>query len=127
MLPELYPLFEDFLGLLGSESAFVRVRGFRLACAQAKWDKVVKAPSGGIEGLTADGTAEQGRPPQGPALPVHHQAYQLLLLLEKQSEESAELYPLFEDFLGLLGSESSAGSPDRDGGQCRCAAGGGDG
>ena len=35
---ELYPLFEDFLGLLGSESAFVRVRGFRLACAQAKWD-----------------------------------------------------------------------------------------
>jgi len=31
-------LFEDFLGLLGSESAFVRVRGFRLACAQAKWD-----------------------------------------------------------------------------------------
>lgn len=35
---ELYGCFEDFLGLLNSKSAFVRVRGFRLACAQARWD-----------------------------------------------------------------------------------------
>lgn len=34
----LYGSFEDFLGLLGSGSAFVRTRGFRLACAQARWD-----------------------------------------------------------------------------------------
>lgn len=35
---ELYGCFEDFVGLLKSKSAFVRVRGFRLACAQAPWD-----------------------------------------------------------------------------------------
>lgn len=35
---ELYDCLEDFLGLLRSKSAFVRVRGFRLACAQARWD-----------------------------------------------------------------------------------------
>ena len=35
---ELYGCLEDFLGLLHSKSAFVRVRGFRLACAQARWD-----------------------------------------------------------------------------------------
>ena len=35
---ELYPLFEDFLGLLNSKSAIVQVRGFRLVCAQARWD-----------------------------------------------------------------------------------------
>lgn len=34
----LYASFEDFLELLDSKSAFVRVRGFRLACAQAPWD-----------------------------------------------------------------------------------------
>jgi len=35
---ELYGCFEDFVGLLKSRSAFARVRGFRLACAQAPWD-----------------------------------------------------------------------------------------
>jgi len=35
---ELYGCLEDFIGLLKSKSAFVRVRGFRLACAQAPWD-----------------------------------------------------------------------------------------
>ena len=34
----LYGSFEDFLGLLQSKSSFVRTRGFRLACAQARWD-----------------------------------------------------------------------------------------
>lgn len=36
---ELYGCFEDFIGLLASKSSFVQVRGFRLACAQARWDK----------------------------------------------------------------------------------------
>lgn len=36
---ELYGCFEEFLSLLNSRSAFVQVRGFRLACAQAKWDE----------------------------------------------------------------------------------------
>lgn len=35
---ELYPLVDGFLDLLESKSSFVRVRGFRLACAQARWD-----------------------------------------------------------------------------------------
>ena len=35
---EWYEYFEDFTELLKSKSSFVRVRGFRLACAQAKWD-----------------------------------------------------------------------------------------
>ena len=35
---ELYGSFEDFMDLLNSKSAFVQVRGFRLACAQARWD-----------------------------------------------------------------------------------------
>ena len=34
----LYGSFEDFIGLLNSKSSFVRTRGFRLACAQARWD-----------------------------------------------------------------------------------------
>lgn len=34
----LYGSFEDFLGLLKSGSSFIRTRGFRLACAQARWD-----------------------------------------------------------------------------------------
>lgn len=34
----LYDCFEEFIGLLKSENSFVRVRGFRLACAQARWD-----------------------------------------------------------------------------------------
>lgn len=33
-----YNYFDDFINLLDSKSSFVRVRGFRLACAQAKWD-----------------------------------------------------------------------------------------
>lgn len=35
---ELYGCFEEFIGLLTSKSSFVQVRGFRLACAQARWD-----------------------------------------------------------------------------------------
>ncbi len=35
---ELYVCLEDFTSLLKSGSAFARVRGFRLACAQAPWD-----------------------------------------------------------------------------------------
>lgn len=35
---ELYASLEDFLGLLCDRSSLVRVRGFRLACAQARWD-----------------------------------------------------------------------------------------
>lgn len=35
---EYYPYFEDFLGLTGSRSSFVRTRGFILCCAQARWD-----------------------------------------------------------------------------------------
>ncbi|MBP0985220.1 MAG: hypothetical protein J6A19_16020 [Oscillospiraceae bacterium] len=35
---ELYDFFGDFVDLLQSKSSFVRVRGFRLACAQARWD-----------------------------------------------------------------------------------------
>lgn len=35
---ELYGSFEDFMDLLNSKSAFAQVRGFRLACAQARWD-----------------------------------------------------------------------------------------
>ena len=35
---ELYDRFADFLDLLNSKSSFVRTRGFRLACAQARWD-----------------------------------------------------------------------------------------
>ncbi len=35
---ELYGCFTDFIGLLKSKSSFVQVRGFRLACAQARWD-----------------------------------------------------------------------------------------
>lgn len=35
---ELYGHFEKFLTLLSHQSSFVRVRGFRLCCAQAQWD-----------------------------------------------------------------------------------------
>lgn len=35
---ELYGCLTDFIGLLKSKSSFVQVRGFRLACAQARWD-----------------------------------------------------------------------------------------
>lgn len=36
---ELYPYFDEFLEMLNSERSFVRVRGFRLICSLAKWDK----------------------------------------------------------------------------------------
>lgn len=36
---ELYPYFDEFLKLLCSESSYVRTRGFRMCCSQAKWDK----------------------------------------------------------------------------------------
>ncbi|WP_312279031.1 hypothetical protein [Oscillibacter sp.] len=34
----LYPYFDEFLAMLGSEKYVLRVRGFRLLCKQAKWD-----------------------------------------------------------------------------------------
>ena len=34
----LYQYFDDFVGLLNSKSSYVRTRGFRLACSQARWD-----------------------------------------------------------------------------------------
>lgn len=33
-----YKYFDDFIKLLDHKNSFVRVRGFRLACAQAQWD-----------------------------------------------------------------------------------------
>ncbi len=33
-----YAYFNDFISLLGSKNAYVRTRGFILACAQAQWD-----------------------------------------------------------------------------------------
>lgn len=35
---ELYSYFEKYLELLSHKSSFVRVRGFRMCCAQAQWD-----------------------------------------------------------------------------------------
>lgn len=35
---QLYVYFDDFIDLLKNENSFVRIRGFRLACAQAPWD-----------------------------------------------------------------------------------------
>lgn len=35
----LYPYVDEFLAMLRSERYVVRVRGFRLLCKQAKWDK----------------------------------------------------------------------------------------
>lgn len=34
----LYQHFDDFVGLLNNKSSYVRTRGFRLACSQARWD-----------------------------------------------------------------------------------------
>lgn len=34
----LYLYFDDFIGLLNSKNSYVRTRGFRLACSQARWD-----------------------------------------------------------------------------------------
>lgn len=36
---ELYADFDSFVSLLSEKSSFVRVRGFRICCAQAKWDR----------------------------------------------------------------------------------------
>lgn len=35
---ELYGYLEDFIEMTVDLNSFIRVRGFRLACAQAKWD-----------------------------------------------------------------------------------------
>ncbi|MGN0353246.1 MAG: hypothetical protein ACI4ES_16520 [Roseburia sp.] len=35
---EYYGVFDEFIGLLGEKSSYVRTRGFYLACAQARWD-----------------------------------------------------------------------------------------
>lgn len=37
--PRFYKYFDEFLGLLDHESSYVRIRGFLLACAQARWDE----------------------------------------------------------------------------------------
>lgn len=34
----LYMYFDDFVELLNNKSSYVRTRGFRLACSQARWD-----------------------------------------------------------------------------------------
>lgn len=34
-----YKLFDSFIDMLGDKSSYVRTRGFRLACAQARWDE----------------------------------------------------------------------------------------
>lgn len=34
----LYTYFSDFLQLLKSKNAYIRTRGFRMVCAQARWD-----------------------------------------------------------------------------------------
>ena len=36
---EYYSYCDDFFGLLNAKSSYVRVRGFALCCAQARWDK----------------------------------------------------------------------------------------
>lgn len=36
---ELYSYFDELISMLSNEKSFVRVRGFRLICALAKWDK----------------------------------------------------------------------------------------
>lgn len=35
---ECYSYFEQFVGLMDSKSSYVRARGFKLCCAQARWD-----------------------------------------------------------------------------------------
>lgn len=34
----LYGYFDDFMKLINDDNSFVQIRGFRLVCAQAKWD-----------------------------------------------------------------------------------------
>lgn len=35
---EYYSYFEQFVGLMHSKSSYVRARGFKLCCVQARWD-----------------------------------------------------------------------------------------
>ncbi len=37
--PEIVRYFDEFLTMIKSEKSFIRVRGFRLICCLAKWDK----------------------------------------------------------------------------------------
>lgn len=39
---EFYSYFDDFISLLDNKSSYIRMRGFLLACAQARWDKEEK-------------------------------------------------------------------------------------
>ena len=36
---EVYQYIDEFIKMLDNEKTFIRVRGFRLICIQAKWDK----------------------------------------------------------------------------------------
>lgn len=36
---EYYSYFDDFAGLMNVKSSYVRIRGFTLCCAQARWDE----------------------------------------------------------------------------------------
>ena len=38
----LYNYFEEFNKMMHSENSYIRVRGYRLLCKQAKWDKLNK-------------------------------------------------------------------------------------
>lgn len=42
---ELYNNFDDLIIMLNNDNSFIRVRGFRLICALAKWDKENKIES----------------------------------------------------------------------------------
>ena len=35
---QFYSLFDEFVKMLDDEKSYVRIRGFRMICAQAKWD-----------------------------------------------------------------------------------------
>ncbi|MGN1341567.1 MAG: hypothetical protein ACI4WS_14870 [Oscillospiraceae bacterium] len=56
---ELYTYFGDFLELLSHKSSLVRTRGFRLICAQAKWDSgnLIEANLPALLSLFGDGKA----------------------------------------------------------------------
>ena len=38
----LYSYFEEFIEMIHNVNSYVRVRGYRLLCKQAKWDKLNK-------------------------------------------------------------------------------------
>jgi hypothetical protein len=42
---EVYAYFDEFVKMLSNEKSYVRVRGFRLICAQARWDEHNKIES----------------------------------------------------------------------------------